>query len=173
MNGGGWTVFQRRKDGSVDFFRTWINYAEGFGDLLGEFWLGLDKIHRLTEHNNEARLRIDLRDKGGVAGYAEYSMFVVNNSSDSYRLLVEGYSGTVGDSLSSHSGELFTTKDRDNDDWDGGNNAVKWEGAWWYHNSHHSNLNGRYNYSVHGKGINWGTWKPYNYSLPFSEMKVQ
>ncbi len=45
---GGWTVFQRRKDESVNFYNEWIDYARGFGSLTGEFWLGLRKLHRIT-----------------------------------------------------------------------------------------------------------------------------
>ena len=90
--GGGWTVFQRRQDGSVDFFRGWNDYKRGFGNLNGEFWLGLDKIHRLTAGKNK-KLRVDLEATAGTILLAEYSSFAVANEKAKYRLTVGGYSG--------------------------------------------------------------------------------
>ena len=58
--GGGWTVFQKRLDGSVNFYRGWADNKNGFGNLKGEFWLGLDKLYRLTKTKN--MLRVDLED---------------------------------------------------------------------------------------------------------------
>ena len=59
--GGGWTVFQKRYGGTVDFFRAWDDYKRGFGNLNGEFWLGLEKIRRLTACSSN-KLRVDLED---------------------------------------------------------------------------------------------------------------
>ena len=94
--GGGWTVFQRRLDGSVDFYRNWSDYKHGFGDVYGEFWLGLDKIHRLTSDNN-SMLRVDLEDFKGNTTYAEYNVFGVMSEKDKYRLILGFYSGNTGE----------------------------------------------------------------------------
>uniref|UniRef100_A0A6P7GQA1 Angiopoietin-4-like isoform X3 n=1 Tax=Diabrotica virgifera virgifera TaxID=50390 RepID=A0A6P7GQA1_DIAVI len=47
--GGGWTHIQKRFDGSQDFYLPWRDYKFGFGDLAGEFWLGLENIYHMTE----------------------------------------------------------------------------------------------------------------------------
>ena len=90
--GGGWTVFQKRQDGSVDFYRGWADYKQGFGDLNGEFWLGLDKIHRLTNSGNY-KLRVDLEDFTGNTAYAEYGSFGVADGGNKYKLSVGSSSG--------------------------------------------------------------------------------
>ena len=89
---GGWTVFQKRLNGSVDFFLNWSDYKVGFGDLNGEFWLGLDKIYRLTSDDNST-LRVDLEDFNGNTAYAEYNKFGVTSENDKYRLKLGSYSG--------------------------------------------------------------------------------
>ena len=66
-------MFQKRLDGSVDFVnRGWADYKRGFGNVNGEFWLGLDKIHRWTK--TKSRLRVELEDTQGKTAYAEYDM---------------------------------------------------------------------------------------------------
>ena len=129
-DGGGWTVFQRRQDGSVDFYRGWNDYKSGFGQLTAEFWLGNDNIHRLTAAK-PCSLRVELKDWNGVRVYAKYDKFNIGDEQTNYRLEVGSYSGTAGDSLALHKNMAFTTKDRDNDIWKGGDCSLWSGGAWW------------------------------------------
>ncbi|XP_019853308.1 PREDICTED: fibrinogen C domain-containing protein 1-like isoform X2 [Amphimedon queenslandica] len=174
-DGGGWTVFQRRQDGSVDFYRNWTDYENGFGNLTGEFWLGLSKIHRLTKEGSNT-LRVDLEDFEGNTSFASYSTFSVSDGSTEYILTVGGYSGTAGDSLIiQHNGMKFTTRDNDNDFRPNRNCAYYRKGAWWYKKCASSNLNGHYfNTATNDyKGIVWWSWKRAHISLKFSEMKTR
>ena len=87
-------MFQRRQDGSVDFYRGWYDYKYGFGSLSGEFWLGLDKIHRLTVGESN-KLRVDLEDFNNNTAFAEYSSILVANEMAKYQLTLESYGGTM------------------------------------------------------------------------------
>ena len=171
-DGGGWTLIQRRMDGSVDFYRGWTDYKNGFGSQTGELWLGNDRIHRLTASGNTV-LRVEVEDWSGNRAYARYGTFRVGDEGDKYRLSVGSYSGTAGDSLVYHNGMYFTTKDRDNDQYSD-NCAQSYTGAWWYKICHISNLNGRYlGNKKDSKGINWYHWKSNSLSMRRSMMKIR
>ena len=174
-DGGGWTVFQRRESGLIDFFLDWAAYEAGFGFLDHEFWLGLTKIHRLTEAGGSNTLRVELGDAQGNTAYATYSSFNIGDSSTEYTLTIAGYSGTASDSIinsnpdHTNNGQKFSTKDQDNDNF-GGSCAIERGGAWWYNYCGYSNLNSRYE----SNGISGG-WHHWNNGGPisFSEMKIR
>ena len=166
-------MFQRRMDGTQDFFLYWSDYVRGFGELNREFWLGLSQLERLTKSPTE--LRVDLEDFDNDARFAKYSTFNVGDSASNYALTVAGYRGTTGDSLTIHSNQKFSTRDRDND-MSPVSCAQYYEGAWWYHECHDSNLNGLYlsgPQSSNANGVNWRTFRGNQYSLKISEMKLR
>ncbi|XP_055600233.1 ficolin-1-like [Uranotaenia lowii] len=173
---GGWTVIQYRFNGSVDFYRGWGAYEEGFGDLEGEFWLGLEKIHQLT-YSKRHELHVILEDFEGNSKVAQYDDFRVTDKAEMYKLKSLGqYNGTAGNSLNDHRDQKFTTFDVDNDQWYHGNCANLASGAWWYNNCGNSNLNGRYL----GKGANperngmyWRDFHKSLYSLKSSRMMIR
>ncbi|RUS77396.1 hypothetical protein EGW08_014842, partial [Elysia chlorotica] len=83
-DGGGWIVIQRRAKGDVDFYRDWTSYRDGFGSLTGDFWIGNEAIHKLTDaHPYE--LRIDARHEGKEL-FAEYSSFRISGEEDNFSL---------------------------------------------------------------------------------------
>ncbi|XP_066293505.1 ficolin-2-like [Branchiostoma lanceolatum] len=178
-DGGGWTLFQKRQDGSIDFYRDWQAYKTGFGDLRGEFWLGNDHLHRLTAQD-VYELRVDLEDFEGNTAFAKYNIFRVEDEVHKYRLTVDGYSGTAGDGMTDavnpHHGMYFTTKDRDNDIHATDNCAQEFKGAWWYSGCHRANLNGLYmvaGQQSQGDGVNWKPWRGYDTPLKAAEMKIR
>ncbi|XP_021162883.2 mucin-5AC [Fundulus heteroclitus] len=166
LEGGGWTVLQRRLDGSVSFNRTWVEYQAGFGVIDGgEFWLGNSKMHLLTR-DRDMMLRVELEDFDGVTEHAQYEHFRVASERLRYRLTVGGYSGTAGDALRfsrtyDHNNRAFTTPDRDHDRYPSGNCGAYYSSGWWFDACMAANLNGRYyvgKYKGVRDGIFWGTW---------------
>ncbi|KAM4021165.1 ficolin-1-B-like isoform 1-T1 [Anomaloglossus baeobatrachus] len=171
--GGGWTVFQRRMDGSVDFFRDWNDYKKGFGHQNSEFWLGNDNIHRLT-YSGKFHLRVDLTDFSDNHTFSLYRDFAISAEAQNYSLsAVQFLEGSAGDSLTYHRGSVFSTKDREKDK---SKCAQVYRGGWWYNACHYANLNGLYlrgNHSSYANGVNWLTGQGYHYSYRVTEMKIR
>uniref|UniRef100_A0A8C1W632 Fibrinogen gamma chain n=1 Tax=Cyprinus carpio TaxID=7962 RepID=A0A8C1W632_CYPCA len=199
--GRGWTVLQRRRDGSVDFNKKWNQYKEGFGylspDDKTEFWLGNEKIHLLSVQSSVPYvLRIEMVDWEGNKKYADYSTFKLGPEVDAYRLTYAYYyGGDAGDAFdgfdfgedpsdkfyTSHNGMQFSTPDRDNDKYH--QNCALDEGSgWWMNRCHAAHLNGKYyqggkytekdSQNGYDNGIIWATWQSRWYSLKETTMKI-
>ncbi|XP_059837027.1 angiopoietin-4-like isoform X1 [Hypanus sabinus] len=175
-SGGGWTVIQRRFNGSLNFQRNWKEYKLGFGDISAEHWLGNEAIYLLTNQRPHS-LRIELRDWDENQAYALYEKFHLSSERQKYRLYLRGYSGTAGEqsSLTAHD-VRFSTSDADND-----NCRCKCArlltGGWWFDACGLSNLNGMYyparNHLRKLNGIKWHYFRSTSYSLRASTMMIR
>ncbi|KAM9788481.1 fibrinogen like 1B [Neosynchiropus ocellatus] len=190
-DGGGWTVFQRRRHGRVDFNRDWADYRDGFGDFKlwnDEFWLGNENIFSLLAQGQNL-VKIELMDWEGKRSHAFYENFRIADEADKYRLGYGMYSGTAGDALTASGGMVeqwsaclggmqFSTRDQDNDRYLHGSCAEENKSGWWFNRCHKANLNGRFYRSGGYKGqsddgVVWGTWRGLWYSLRHTTMKVR
>ncbi|KAM8708475.1 hypothetical protein ACLKA7_015450 [Drosophila subpalustris] len=160
--GNGWTVVQRRFDGSENFYRNWSEYRNGFGSLQGEFFMGLEKLHQMTT-SQPYELYIELVDFAGEGRHARYDSFRIGSEDEAYMLKSLGvYSGSAGSALNYNLHDKFTTFDRDNDNWSG-NCAKYYSSGWWFNLYGNSNLNGKYfDCEVQSEeSIWWYNWKGY------------
>ncbi|XP_028419960.1 fibrinogen beta chain [Perca flavescens] len=208
---GGWLLIQNRLDGSVDFGRRWDEYRRGFGNIAfdvgkghcetpGEYWLGNDRISQLTKMG-PTEVLIEMQDWTGAKVHAQYRQFTVQSETSNYVLAVEGYSGNAGNgflegsselfgvnrTMTIHNGMMFSTYDRDNDNWIPGDPSKQCAredgGGWWYNRCHSANPNGRYymggaytrKMAKHGTddGVVWMNWKGSWYSLKAISMKIR
>ncbi|KAH8301034.1 hypothetical protein KR044_011941 [Drosophila immigrans] len=129
--GGGWTVVVNRYDGSEDFNRKWADYKIGFGPLTAEFFIGLEKMHQIS-NSEDYELLVQLENRKQEPRYALYDHFSIGTQSEQYRLNVLGkYQGDASDALRQHAGKKFTTFDKDNDESEA-NCAVAQSAAFWY-----------------------------------------
>ncbi|XP_035989867.1 fibrinogen beta chain [Fundulus heteroclitus] len=208
---GGWVVVQNRLDGSVDFGRRWDEYRRGFGNIAfgsskgfcetpGEYWLGNDHISQLTRMG-PTEVLIEMEDWTGAKVHAQYQQFTIQSETSNYVLAVSGYSGNAGNgflegalelfgenrTMTIHNGMMFSTYDRDNDNWTPGDPSKQCAkedgGGWWYNRCHSANPNGRYymggaytpQMAKHGTddGVVWMNWKGSWYSLKAISMKIR
>jgi len=176
--GGGWTVIHNRVDGVVNFMRNWLDYKHGFGNLATEFWMGLEKMHMIT-NQGVYELLIQLTDFGLENATAHYGAFAIGTEAEGYDLRLLGlYDGDAGDSLTYHASMKFSTHDMDQDQWPDGNCARDHTGGWWYRGCDTSNLNGQYlNGNVpieyEYKGMYWYDYHGPMYSLLRAKMMIR
>ena len=208
---GGWLLIQNRLDGSVDFGRRWDEYRRGFGNIAfdagkghcetpGEYWLGNDRISQVTKMG-PTEVLIEMQDWTGAKVHAQYSQFTIQSETSNYVMAVGGYSGNAGNcflegslelfgenrTMTIHNGMMFSTYDRDNDNWIPGDPSKQCSkedgGGWWYNRCHSANPNGRYymggaytrQMAKHGTddGVVWMNWKGSWYSLKAISMKIR
>ncbi|CAC5403454.1 unnamed protein product [Mytilus coruscus] len=155
-DGGSWTAFIRRMDGSQNFNKKWVEYENAFGDLSREYWLGEKK-------------------------YAKYSTFKVGDAASKYKLAIGGFSGNAGRKVKNlnHNGIKFTTPDQDNDIWD--KNCALWGtkvgSGWWF--SACDSVCFTLSYTNNKEGltgemlIQWQTWSGSEYSLKYAAMMIR
>ena len=182
IDGGGWTVIQRRVTGTVDFARNWQDYERGFGDVSGDYWMGLEGIHNLAKDRG-ITLRIDMQRTDGVWASATYSHFRVESNITKYKLRLGQYKGGAAyNGFAYNDGFEFSTKDQDNDRWSS-NCAARHQGGWWYNHCSYVYLNSLF-YTEASKvaagddKMNWlGRYGISEYgsfgNLKFSEMKIR
>ncbi|CAL1300200.1 unnamed protein product [Larinioides sclopetarius] len=177
-DGGGWTVIQRRGQfgNEEDYFvRTWEQYKHGFGNLTEEFWLGNDKIFALT-NQGQYSVRFDMTDANGTSAFAEYKLFWIGNEENKYKLHISKYTGSAGDSLSTHSGAMFYTIDHPNQPKE---SKPEWarSGGWWLNHIMTTSLNGLNILGTDNvrsrNGITWLAFGGFHNSLASTEIKVR
>ncbi|XP_063072882.1 microfibril-associated glycoprotein 4-like isoform X2 [Engraulis encrasicolus] len=176
--GGKWTVFQRRMDGTVNFYRGWQEYKDGFGEPAGEYWLGLETIH-LLNLKKKYELRVDLEDFNGATVSASYDSFsispdVLNGEEDGYTLHISGFrNGGAGDAMALHNGHKFSTFDWDQDAAEE-NCALIRVAAFWFGDCSNTNPNGVYMWGANdAKSVHWYQWKENYVSLKSISMKIR
>lgn len=161
---GGWTVIQKRYDGSESFEQTWDSYKSGFGILSGEFWLGLDHIHALTKQGQYV-LQTELSD-WAKQGHVITSEFRVGGEEAQFSL-------HLGPASDASSGVPFSTTDRDNDLSAEVNCALEHSGGWWFRSCGDSNLNGEFPSSLGGsRDMFWTTTEGQRTVLRSTVMKM-
>ncbi|CAG00510.1 unnamed protein product, partial [Tetraodon nigroviridis] len=178
--GGGWTVVQRRTDGLTDFKRPWADYADGFGNLAGEHWLGLKKVfHIVNQKDARFQLHVALVSSHDMSSYASYDDFHLGNETDFFSIHLGRYAGSAGDAFRGYEQEQnqdtapFSALDVDSDGCNPScfihNRTVEScsglhnQTGWWFNQCGLANLNG----SPEDEGqkqplrthILWDTWR--------------
>ncbi|XP_053104290.1 angiopoietin-related protein 3 [Hemicordylus capensis] len=172
-----WTVIQNRSNGSLDFNKTWESYMNGFGNLDGEFWLGLHKIYSIVDQGDYI-LRIELEDWRNNKRYIEYT-FTMGGPETDYAVRLSKITGNIPSALPEEKEMKFCTKDHGNNTERTINCPESDSGGWWFSACEETNLNGKYiKTSSKGKlekkkrGLYWKPQKGRSYLLKSTKMMI-
>ncbi|XP_070764338.1 angiopoietin-related protein 4-like [Enoplosus armatus] len=180
---GGWTVIQKRLDGSQNFNQLWESYKKGFGSLNGEFWLGLENIHSVSKQGQYV-LQVELSDWVGQQQPAAHYRFQLEGEEKKFTLHLQEEESSSGVQekiiLTGASGLPFSTADRDNDLAAEVNCAELLSGGWWFSSCGESNLNGRFSrrpsllrrQQPRRQGMFWTSTKGQNTSVRTTLLKI-
>ncbi|NWH79224.1 ANGL3 protein, partial [Piaya cayana] len=174
--GSSWTVIQNRVDGSLDFNQTWNAYANGFGDLNEEFWLGLNKTYSITKQGDYI-LRIELQDWKDNKRYIEYA-FSLGGPETDYALQLSRISGSIPNALPEQTELRFSTPDSHVDMRNDFSCPENYLGGWWHSECEETNLNGKYvaprsrGRLDKGKGLYWKPKKGRYYLLKSTKIMI-
>ena len=171
MEASGWSY----SVGLMALLISTSNYVNGFGDLEGEFWYGLENIHCLTTRE-DVELRIELGNGTVPSIVWTYQLFKVGGADTNYRLTIGQGTGVGGtfDAMARHNGASFTTRDHDRDTWSGGNCATSYGGAWWYTDCHNANLNGKYvNHRPDSSGASRLSWSDGSHWQHYTKVQMK
>ncbi|XP_062121225.1 fibrinogen-like protein 1 isoform X7 [Drosophila sulfurigaster albostrigata] len=165
LAGPGWIVIQQRVGGNESFNRDWATYRKGFGSFESDFFLGLEKLHRITSLQR-FELYIHMIDGNGNTYNARYDDFKISDEDNGYVLSLGKFNGTIYDGMRYNENMKFSTFDHDNDKNDYDNCAAYFKSGWWYKSCSYCNLNAPY-----GPLLRW--WdKSYKYIFNLKEVKM-
>lgn len=155
-DGGGWTVIQNRDLSQGDFFRPWVDYVNGFGDLSHDFWLGIKHIHALTSQS-PYEVRLDMTDFDNISRFATYDGFSLSDEAHRYEISFGEYSGGTDPAP------------------DVENCAILWESVWWFKSCYTAHIEDEEQEGPNSKWLEvmWGYWRGYNYPPKKSEIKIR
>lgn len=179
LQDGGWIVIQRRVNNQTSFNRSRKEYNVGFGDFNSNFWLGLEKIKRITDCTTfELYIGIhSFQDFPNDLAWAKYGSFSLGTDTNDYKLTISNFdaTSTAGNALGDHDGELFSTPDEDNDS-SIQHCADLFNSGWWFKSCFDSNLNGFYHFTgehTTQDGIIWDTFLPRTKSMQTTVMAIR
>lgn len=131
VNKGGWTRIMNKVDRSIYFNKSLIEYKNGFGDIEGNNWLGLDHM-RFILTNRNYKIRFELFNDINNIYYFEFNTFMIGSESEGYKITLSDLnSRNINPFINYMNGMKFSTYDSDNDKYEAGNCALNYKTGWW------------------------------------------